>query len=190
MGAGAGQGRADEQRRYWASFWKSCAFGDVAPDSPLRGYVGAEHLRPRASARGYTRPQLRSSFQESRHRGNATFSLVLWAEPFAKFGRVRDLLPGRVVPPGSAGGTPALPGGIPRPGPVLSARRGTARAPGGNPVTARWRLRMARDRPRSRGESHGQPSAKPRWRLTQVAPNMNRWTAPSPILLDSGRCWI
>ena len=48
-----------------ASFWKSCAFGDVAPDSPLRGCVCAEPRRPRASARGYTRPQLRCSIRKA-----------------------------------------------------------------------------------------------------------------------------
>ena len=46
-------------------------------------------------------PQLRSSFQKSRHCWDSTFSLVLLAEPIATFVKVRDLLPGRVVPPAS-----------------------------------------------------------------------------------------
>ena len=50
---------------YWASLWKSCAFGDVAADAPLRGYLCAELTRPRASARGYTRPQLRCSIRKT-----------------------------------------------------------------------------------------------------------------------------
>ncbi len=48
-----------------AAFWKRCAFGDPAPDSPLRGYASVEFRRPRASARGYTRPQLRCSIRKA-----------------------------------------------------------------------------------------------------------------------------
>ena len=50
----------------WVSLEKQCVPQRVHSIRRLRGWVGAESIRPRAAARGYTRPQLRCSIGMAR----------------------------------------------------------------------------------------------------------------------------
>ena len=133
---------------YWASLWKSCGFGDVAPDSPLRGYVGAEPLRPRASARGYTRPQLRCSIRKACSwrlavtHANRSFAALFKNHDTARMRHSHWFY-----------------------WPSLVQKN---RFPGAVAVRSKWRrgqglcwAMVRAGRPRSRVESHGQSSADP-----------------------------